>query len=144
MDNGVTSSGLEICEPDEEGLPVNKICKSNEINPSPIRFAVFFTFENRIGWHLVHKFTNRMTPPSPASDSYFISFFVNRTGMRSVNVQDFFNFFSFFSYELFKIYVTDIDSLCLYSEEVNKVSRELESGCFIQKKIALLISQLIR
>jgi len=45
---------------------------------------------------------------------------------------------------LFKIYVTDIDSLCLYSEEVNKVSRELESGCFIQKKIALLISQLIR
>jgi len=25
-------------------------------------------------------------------------------------------------------YVTDMDSLCLYSEEVNKVSGELESG----------------
>jgi len=74
MGNGMTLSSSEICEPDEEGHPVDKICKPDEINPSPIRFAMFLTFENRMGWRPVHKFTNRMTPPSPASDFHFISF----------------------------------------------------------------------
>jgi len=73
MGTGLTSSGLEICEPDEESHPIHKFCKPDEINPELIRFAFFLTFENRMGSHPVHKFTNRMAPPSPASDSHLIS-----------------------------------------------------------------------
>jgi len=34
-------SGLETYEPNDEGHPIYKICKSDEINPSHIRFAIF-------------------------------------------------------------------------------------------------------
>jgi len=39
---------------------------------------------------------------------------------------------------LYKCYVTDMDSLCLYSEEVNKVSGELESGCFVREEDCII------
>jgi len=31
-----------------------------------------------------------------------------------------------------------MDSLCLYSEEVNKVSGELESGCFVREEDCII------
>jgi len=50
-----------------------------------------------------------------------------------------FRIFKFlFSYELLKCYVTDMDSLCLYSEEVNKVSGELESGCLVREEDCII------
>jgi len=35
-------------------------------------------------------------------------------------------------------YITDMDSLCLYSEEVNKVSGELESGCLVREEDCII------
>ena len=37
-----------------------------------------------------------------------------------------------------KCYVTDMDSICLYSEEVNKVSGEPESGSLVREEDCII------
>jgi len=68
---------------------------------------------------------------------------VNQTESRPVHNLDFCFFFYFFD-ELLECYVTDMDSLCIYSEEVNKVSDSLvrEEDCipdFTTDKVKLFV-----
>jgi len=63
--------------------------------------------------------------------------FCEPDGMASCSHFDFFVVF----YELLKCYVTDMDSLCIYSEKVNKMSNinyEHESGLLVWEEDCIL------